>query len=139
VLRAPLPHLERCNLPSGVAQAVYKKQSFKRADRRPTLYGTHMAERNDWEGKLLLADWSSRAAWALTPSRISEHGCQRPRRRRAGTGVGVCYPKESKKLYEKVPERGASISEFPLGTHPAPKISRFGTASSPACPWVLSS
>jgi DNA processing protein len=62
-----------------------------------------------------------------------------PRRRRAGTGVGVCYPKENKKLYEKVPERGAIISEFPLGTHPAPKISRFGTASSPDCPWVLSS
>jgi DNA processing protein len=33
----------------------------------------------------------------------------------------VCYPKENKKLYEKVRERGAIVSEFPLGTHPAPE------------------
>jgi DNA processing protein len=33
----------------------------------------------------------------------------------------VCYPKENKKLYEKVLERGAIISEFPLRTHPAPE------------------
>jgi DNA processing protein len=38
-----------------------------------------------------------------------------------GTGVNVCYPKENKKLYEKVLERGAIMSEFPLGTHPAPE------------------
>ena len=31
-----------------------------------------------------------------------------------GTGTDVCYPKENKKLYEKVLERGAIISEFPL-------------------------
>lgn len=38
-----------------------------------------------------------------------------------GTGIDVCYPKENRKLYEKVLERGAIISEFPLGTHPAPE------------------
>src|ERR1700694_4699737 len=38
-----------------------------------------------------------------------------------GTGVDVCYPKGNRKLYEKVLERGAIISEFPLGTHPAPE------------------
>jgi DNA processing protein len=38
-----------------------------------------------------------------------------------GTGINVCYPKENKKLYEKVLERGAIVSEFPLGTHPAPE------------------
>jgi DNA processing protein len=37
-----------------------------------------------------------------------------------GTGVDVRYPRENKKLYEKVLERGAILSEFPLGTHPAP-------------------
>jgi DNA processing protein len=31
------------------------------------------------------------------------------------------YPKENKKLYEQVLERGAIISEFPPGTHPAPE------------------
>ena len=38
-----------------------------------------------------------------------------------GTGVDVCYPKENRELYKKVLERGAIISEFPLGTHPAPE------------------
>jgi DNA processing protein len=38
-----------------------------------------------------------------------------------GTGIDVCYPKENKKLYERVLERGAILSEFPLGTHPAPE------------------
>ena len=36
-----------------------------------------------------------------------------------GTGVDVCYPKENKKLYEKVLDRGAIINEFPLRTDPA--------------------
>ena len=38
-----------------------------------------------------------------------------------GTGIDVCYPKENKKLYEKLLGRGAILSEFPLGTHPAPE------------------
>ena len=38
-----------------------------------------------------------------------------------GTGIDVCYPKQNRKLYEKVLERGAILSEFPLGTHPAPE------------------
>jgi DNA processing protein len=38
-----------------------------------------------------------------------------------GTGIDVCYPKENKKLYEKVLERGAIVSEFPIGSHPAPE------------------
>src|SRR5882762_3825796 len=38
-----------------------------------------------------------------------------------GTGIDVCNPKENKKLYQKVLERGATMSEFPLRTHPAPE------------------
>jgi DNA processing protein len=38
-----------------------------------------------------------------------------------GTGIDVCYPKENKKLYEKVLQRGVIISEFPLRTHPVPE------------------
>ena len=34
VFRAPLPQLQRCNLPAAVAQAVYKKDAFKRAEKR---------------------------------------------------------------------------------------------------------
>jgi DNA processing protein len=38
-----------------------------------------------------------------------------------GTGIDVCYPKENKKLFEKVLETGAIISELPTGSHPAPE------------------
>jgi DNA processing protein len=33
----------------------------------------------------------------------------------------VCYPKENKRLYDKVLERGAILSELPLGSPPAPE------------------
>jgi DNA processing protein len=39
-----------------------------------------------------------------------------------GTGIDVVYPKENKKLAEKIVESGGTIvSEFPLGTFPAPQ------------------
>ena len=177
VFRAPLPHLERCKLPAMVAQAVHKKQSFKRAEkelastqridrcrlvnwtepeyppsllqiydppvllyvrgnvevlvqpsigvvgtRRPTLYGTQMAERLGREiaaRGLVVVSGMARGVDA-----ISHQGAMAVNGRAIGvlgTGVDVCYPKENKKLYEKVLERGAIISEFPLGTHPAPE------------------
>jgi DNA processing protein len=39
-----------------------------------------------------------------------------------GTGIDVVYPKENKKLAERIVESGGAIvSEFPLGTFPAPQ------------------
>jgi DNA processing protein len=38
-----------------------------------------------------------------------------------GTGIDACYPKENKKLCEEVLDRGAIVSEFPIGSHPAPE------------------
>jgi DNA recombination-mediator protein A len=38
-----------------------------------------------------------------------------------GTGIDIGYPKENKKLDEKVLEPGAIISELPIGAHPAPE------------------
>lgn len=35
-----------------------------------------------------------------------------------GCGLDVVYPPENKKLYQQIPEQGALISEFPLGTAP---------------------
>jgi DNA processing protein len=177
VFRAPLPRLEACRLPAPVAQAVFKKQSFKRAEkelaltrridrcrlvnwtdpeypqtllqiydppvmlyvrgdaqvlnlpaisivgtRRPTLYGTQMAERMGRElaaRGLVVVSGMARGIDA-----IGHQGAMAVNGRAIGvlgTGVDVCYPKENRKLYDKVLERGAIISEFPLGTHPAPE------------------
>jgi DNA processing protein len=177
VFRAPLPRLEACNLPGPVAQAVFQKQSFKRAEkelaltrridrcqllnwtepeypqtllqiydppvllyirgdpqvlnlpgisivgtRRPTLYGTQMAERLGRElaaRGLVIISGMARGIDA-----IGHQGAMAVSGRAIGvlgTGIDVCYPKENKKLYEKVLERGAILSEFPLGTHPAPE------------------
>src|SRR3981189_317278 len=90
--------------------------------RRPTLYGTQMAERLGRElaaRGLVLVSGMARGIDA-----IGHQGAMAVNGRAVGvlgTGVDICYPKENKKLYEKVLQRGAIISEFPLGTHPAPE------------------
>jgi len=38
-----------------------------------------------------------------------------------GCGIDVVYPKENKKVFEEIEQRGALVSEFPLGTFPAPQ------------------
>ncbi len=38
-----------------------------------------------------------------------------------GSGIDVIYPKENRKLFDEVEKRGAVVTEFPLGTHPAPE------------------
>ena len=153
VFRAPLPHLQRCNLPAAVAQAVHKKQAFKRAEkelastqridrcrrlnwtepdypqtlmqiydppvllyvrgnvealalpsisivgtRRPTLYGTQMAERLGREiaarGVVVVS------GMARGIDAISYQGAMAVNGRATGvlgTGVDVCYPKENRK------------------------------------------
>src|SRR6267378_1145772 len=90
--------------------------------RRPTAYGTQMAERLARElakRGLVIVSGLARGVDALAHQGTMAVGG------RAigviGTGIDVCYPKENKKLYEKVLERGAILSEFPLGTHPAPE------------------
>lgn len=177
VFRASLPDLESCQLPAQVAQAIVKKEAFKRAEkelagiqkiagcslvnwtdpeypqtllqiydppvllyvrgdpqvlnlpslsivgtRRPTLYGTQMAQRLGRElaaRGLVVVSGMARGIDA-----IGHQGAMDASGRAIGvlgTGIDVCYPKENKKLYEKVLERGAIISEFPLRTHPAPE------------------
>jgi len=90
--------------------------------RRPTVYGTQMAQRlgRDLAARgLVIVSGLARGIDAIAHQGATDaHG-------RAigvlGTGIDVCYPKENRKLYEKVLERGAIISEFPLRTHPAPE------------------
>jgi DNA processing protein len=177
IFHASLTELESCSLPALVAQAIAKKEAFKRAEkelahirtipgcrllnwtepqypqtllqiydppvlfyvrgdpeilnapclsivgtRRPTMYGTQMAER-------LGRDLAARGLVILSGmargiDAIGHHGALASNGRAIGvlgTGIDICYPKENKKLYEKVLERGAILSEFPLGTHPAPE------------------
>ncbi|HKT46762.1 MAG TPA: DNA-processing protein DprA [Candidatus Acidoferrales bacterium] len=90
--------------------------------RKPTLYGTQMADRLGRElaaRGIVIVSGMARGIDA-----IAHQGAVAANGRALGvlgTGINVCYPKENKKLYEKVLERGAIISEFPLHTHPAPE------------------
>ncbi len=177
IFHASLTELESCSIPALVAQSIFNKESFKRAEkelaairaipgcrllnwtepqypqnllqiydppvllylrgdpeilnaptlsivgtRRPTLYGSQMAER-------LGRDLAARGIVILSGlargiDAIAHHGALAANGRAIGvlgTGIDVCYPKENKKLYERVLERGAILSEFPLRAHPAPE------------------
>jgi len=176
VFRATLTGLEACNLPAPAAQAIFKKQTFWRAEkevaairrigcrlvtwkepeypqsllqiydppvllyvrgdagilnspslsivgtRRPTIYGTQITERMGRElakRGLVIVSGLARGVDA-----IAHHGATEVGGRAIGvlgTGIDVCYPKENKKLFEKVLERGAILSELPTGSHPMPE------------------
>jgi len=176
VFRASLTGIEACNVPTPAAQAIFKKQTFWRAEkevdairrigcrilnwtepeypqfllqiydppvllyvrgdvsilnapaisivgtRRPTIYGTQMAElmgRDLAKRGLVIVSGLARGVDAIAHRGATDVGGLAIGI--LGTGVGVCYPKENKKLFEKVLERGAILSELPTGSHPAPE------------------
>jgi len=91
--------------------------------RRPTPYGNQVAERlgHDLAAHgLVIVSGMARGIDSL-----AHQGACRAASGAAigvlGTGIDVVYPKENKKLFGEVEKRGALISEFPLGTHPAPE------------------
>jgi len=91
--------------------------------RRPTPYGNQMAERlaRDLANcGLVIVSGLARgidacahkgALGAMRGGTVGILGC----------GVDVTYPKENRKIFAEIEERGAIISEFPLGTFPAPQ------------------
>ena len=91
--------------------------------RRPTPYGNQMAERlarDLAERGLVIASGLARGIDTLAHKgalaapagiTIAVLGC----------GIDVVYPKENRKLVAQIAERGVVLSEFPLGTHPAPE------------------
>jgi DNA processing protein len=90
--------------------------------RRPTFYGTQMALRLGKD--LAVRGLVIVSGMARGIDAIGHQGAMDANGRAIGvlgTGIDICYPKENKKLYEKVQERGAIVSEFPLRTHPAPE------------------
>ncbi|MBZ5694118.1 MAG: DNA-processing protein DprA [Acidobacteriia bacterium] len=91
--------------------------------RRPTPYGNQMAERlaKDLADRGLVvtsglargidASAHKGALASAAGATIGVLGC----------GIDVIYPKENKKIFEQIEQRGAIISEFPLGSFPAPQ------------------
>src|SRR5271169_5533009 len=91
--------------------------------RRPTPYGNQMAEKLSKDladrGLVIVSglargiDASAHNGALKSPSgaTIAVLGC----------GIDVVYPKENKKIFEQIEQRGAIISEFPMGTFPAPQ------------------
>jgi DNA processing protein len=91
--------------------------------RRPTPYGIQVAERlgHDLaERGITIVSGMARGIDSLAHQGAcrASHGAPVGV---LGTGVDVIYPKENKKIFAEVEKRGALISEFPLGTHPAPE------------------
>ena len=91
--------------------------------RRPTPYGNQMAERlsKDLADRgLVIASGLARGIdasahkGALTSSCGGTIGI-------LGCGIDVVYPKENKKIFQEMEQRGAIVSEFPMGTFPAPQ------------------
>jgi DNA processing protein len=91
--------------------------------RHPTPYGTGMAE-------MLSRDLANRGLVILsgmargvdTAAHRGAIAAKRPTIAIWGTGVDVVYPKENKSLAEQiVAGGGAIVSEYPLGTFPAPQ------------------
>lgn len=91
--------------------------------RRPTPYGNQMAERLARD----LADRGVVIASGLArgiDSTAHKGALASPRGSTIavlGTGVDVIYPKENRKIFAQIEERGAILSEFPMGTFPAPQ------------------
>ena len=91
--------------------------------RRPTPYGNQMAERLGRDlaerGLVVISGLargidSSAHRGALSSTRGATIGV-------LGCGIDVVYPKENKKIFEEMEQRGAIITEFPMGTFPAPQ------------------
>ena len=91
--------------------------------RHPTSYGTGMAEmlsRDLARRGLVIASGMARGVDTCAHRGALEAGGKTVAV--WGTGIDVIYPKENKKLAEQIVAQGGTIvSEFPLGTFPAPQ------------------
>ena len=90
--------------------------------RRPTAYGKAMAER-------LATDLAARglvivSGMARGVDSAAHQGALKTGGKTIavlGTGMDVPYPAENKKLHAEIAEKGLLLSEFPLGSFPAPQ------------------
>ncbi len=91
--------------------------------RRPTTYGNQIAER-------LARDLAARGLVIVSglargiDSSAHKGACAAARGATIGVlgnGIDIIYPKENKKLFALVEQRGAILTELPLGCYPAPE------------------
>ena len=90
--------------------------------RRPTQYGKVMAERlaSDLAGRGLVIT----SGLARGIDSAAHRGALQVNGKTIavlGTGMDVVYPAENKKLFADIAEKGLLLSEFPLGSFPAPQ------------------
>jgi len=87
--------------------------------RRPTAYGKMVAEK--LSGELAERDVTVVSGMARGIDSFSHRGAlSRGGRTIAvlGCGIDVCYPPENRDLLNEISEKGAVVSEFPMGTRP---------------------
>jgi DNA processing protein len=91
--------------------------------RRPTPYGNQMAEklaRDLADRGLVVASGLARGIDASAHKGALSSACGSTVGV-LGCGIDVVYPKENKKIFAEIEQRGVLISEFSMGTFPAPQ------------------
>jgi DNA processing protein len=90
--------------------------------RKPTPYGVAVAER--FAAELAEAGAVVISGMAIGVDAAAHRGSLRVEGLSVavlGSGVDVCYPRQSSQLYERLAQCGAILSELPLGTGPRPE------------------
>lgn len=107
----------------GCAEIIDKPGIAVVGTRHPTPYGVGMAERLACDlaarGLIIFSGMARGVDTAAHRGALNAHG-----RTVAiwGTGIDVVYPKENQKLTDQILDSGGAVlSEFPLGTFPAPQ------------------
>lgn len=107
----------------GCAELIGQQGIAVVGTRHPTPYGIGMAERLSTDlaahGLVIISGMARGVDTAAHRGALAAHG-----RTLAvwGTGIDEVYPKENRKLADQIVESGGAIlSEFPLGTFPAPQ------------------
>ena len=107
----------------GSLEAINKAGLAVVGTRHPTPYGTGMAERLSCDlaarGLAIISGMARGIDSAAHKGALNAHGSTVAI---WGTGVDVPYPKENAKLADQIlANGGAIVSEFPMGTFPAPQ------------------
>jgi hypothetical protein len=101
VFRAPLPRLEWCRLPAAVAQAVFKKQVFKLAEKELA----SNLQQCPREFRIVVNEPSISIVGTRNGRAIGV----------LGTGGNVCYAKEKQEVVREGAGKGSNHQRVPTG------------------------